>query len=145
MTEAKRGPKVPATPVALVHRLEGGAIAALAGTLFVLSGFAWWWLLAVFLLFDVSAIGYAVNIKAGAVGYNAVHNYVAPALVAAIYGILLVAGVTIWPLAFVAGCWFFHVGVDRALGYGPRPDDGCLTSSRRDQLTTSVFGGALHP
>jgi len=24
-------------------------------------------------------------------------------------------------VAFVAGCWFFHVGVDRALGRMPRP------------------------
>lgn len=96
-------------------------MAGLAVTFFVLSGIAWWWLLVFFLLFDVSAIGYAVSNKAGAIGYNAVHNYVAPALVAAIYGILLAAGVVIWPLAFVAGCWFFHVGVDRAVGYGPRP------------------------
>ena len=87
MTRAERGPQVPATPVALIHRLEGGAIAAAVVTFFILSGFAWWWLLVFFLLFDVSAIGYAVSNKAGAIGYNAVHNYVAPALVAAIYGI----------------------------------------------------------
>jgi hypothetical protein len=24
-------------------------------------------------------------------------------------------------MAFIAGCWFFHVGADRAMGYGPRP------------------------
>ncbi len=113
--------KLPSIPVPLVYRLEGGAIAALAIAAFILLGFAWWWLLVFFLVFDLSAVGYAVSNRAGAIGYNLIHNYFAPGILAAAYVAMLLVGSTIWPLAFVAGCWFFHVGLDRALGYGLRP------------------------
>jgi hypothetical protein len=111
----------PSTPVPVIQRIEGGAIAAAASVFFVLSGFAWWWLPALFLIFDLSAIGYLAGNRAGAIGYNLVHNYVAPAILLALYGLLHASGSTVWPLAFAAGCWFFHVGIDRAIGYGPRP------------------------
>jgi len=116
-----QGSKAPSTPVLIIHRLEGAAIATAAVVFFVLSGFAWWWLLALFLLFDLSAIGYLAGHRAGAIGYNLVHNYAAPAVLLSFYGVSQAAGFTIWPLAFAAGCWFFHIGVDRAIGYGPRP------------------------
>jgi Domain of unknown function (DUF4260) len=122
-TARPRPVKAPSTPVPLIYRLEGGAIAAVALVMFILLGFAWWWLLVFFLAFDLSAIGYAAGNRAGAIGYNLVHNYFAPGLLAAAYVVLLLAGTMFWPLAFVAGCWFFHVGLDRALGYGPRPLD----------------------
>ncbi|MCY7286889.1 MAG: DUF4260 domain-containing protein [Cryobacterium sp.] len=112
---------VPFAPVGVTYRLEGGAIAIVSAVLFVLAGFAWWWLLALFLVFDLSSIGYAINNRAGSFGYNLVHNFVAPSTLVAAYSILLNAGIAWWPLAFIAGCWFFHVGADRALGYGPRP------------------------
>lgn len=114
-------PKPPSTPVPFLARLEGAAIAMVAVILFVLLGFAWWWLLALFLLFDLSAIGFAFSDRAGAIGYNLVHNYVVPAVLLGIYGVLLLAGVTASLAVFIAGCWLFHVAVDRALGYGPRP------------------------
>jgi hypothetical protein len=113
--------RAPSTPVPFLYRLEGGAIAALAVVVFILLGFAWWWLVVFFLVFDLSAVGYAVGIRAGGIGYNLIHNYFAPTVLAAAYVVLLLVGATIWPLAFIAGCWFFHVGLDRALGYGPRP------------------------
>ena len=119
----KRGASAPFTPVGALYRTEGAAVAAAAATLFVLAGFSWWWLLALFLAFDLSFVGYAVNNRIGAFTYNLVHNYVAPTMLVAVYCLLLAAGITAWPLAFVAGCWFVHVGVDRALGYGPRPSE----------------------
>jgi Domain of unknown function (DUF4260) len=109
------------TPVPMLGRVEGAAIALATIVIFVLLGFAWWWLLALFLVFDLSMIGFAAGNRAGAIGYNLIHNYAAPAVLVALYGVLLLFGVAAWPLAFLAGCWFFHVGVDRALGYGPRP------------------------
>jgi len=108
-------------PVSTIHRIEGAAIAAAAVTLFIVSGFSWWWLLALFLVFDLSFIGYAVSNRAGALSYNLVHTYAAPAVLLAVYGILLAVGIPVRPWALVAGCWFFHVGADRALGFGPRP------------------------
>ncbi|WP_213816510.1 DUF4260 family protein [Glaciihabitans sp. dw_435] len=113
----------PFTPVSPIYRAEGAAIAIATVVLFVLTGFSWWWLLALFLAFDLSFIGYAVNNRAGALGYNLIHNYVAPTVLVAVYGILVAAGVSAWPLAFIAGCWFFHVAADRAMGFGPRPSE----------------------
>jgi Domain of unknown function (DUF4260) len=109
------------TPVTLLGRLEGGTIAAGAVVLFVALGFSWWWLLALFLVFDLSGLGFLAGNRAGAIAYNAIHNYALPALLVAVYGLLVMFGITVWPLAFIAGCWFFHVGADRALGFGPRP------------------------
>jgi hypothetical protein len=119
--EREQREKAPSSPVSLIHRVEGAAVAAAAATLFILAGFSWWWLLALFLIFDLSFIGYAFGNRTGALTYNLVHNYAAPAILVAAYGILLAANIPLWPLAFIAGCWFFHVGADRAMGYGPRP------------------------
>ncbi|APU16685.1 MULTISPECIES: DUF4260 family protein [Actinoalloteichus] len=116
-----RQPPVPFAPLGLVHRVEGGLIAATAAVFFVLAGFDWWWLPALFLVFDLSFLGYAVSNRVGAFSYNLVHNFAAPAMLVSVYGILIVNGIPAAPLIFIAGCWFFHVGADRALGYGPRP------------------------
>ena len=124
MTNVGVGPRdrrqPPKRPVSLLERLEGGAIAAATVVLFILLGFAWWWLLVFFVVFDLSMVGFVGGHRSGAIVYNSVHNYVVPAVLVALYGVFLILGVTVWPLAFAAGCWFFHVAVDRALGQGPR-------------------------
>ncbi|MEU7620540.1 DUF4260 family protein [Micromonospora rifamycinica] len=112
----------PATPVPVLYRAEGAVVAVAAVVLVVLAGFAWWWLLALFLVFDLPMLGYAVDNRVGAISYNLAHNYVAPAALLAAHGLALALGEPGWPpLTLVAACWLFHVGVDRALGYGPRP------------------------
>lgn len=95
------------------QRLENVAIALAAGVGFVVAGFDWWWLLALFLLFDLSMVGYAASPRVGAWTYNVVHSYLGP-------GAVLAAGVISEEssLVFVALVWAFHVAVDRALGYG---------------------------
>src|SRR5450631_3915792 len=65
----------PAVPV-LFQRIESAAIAMAVVISFVTYGFAWWWLLVLFLAWDLSMIGYLVSPKAGAWTYNAVHSYV---------------------------------------------------------------------
>ncbi len=94
-------------------KFEGLMLAALMVVLTRETGRSLWFLLATFLLFDVSMIGYALNEKVGAFTYNLVHNSVVPT-------ILLIVGifsssitVQVWAYA-----WLFHVGIDRALGYG---------------------------
>ena len=74
-----------------------------------------------FLVFDVSMAGYAAGNRAGAMTYNLVHNYAIPIVLLTAYAVFAALGIDVWPLAFVAGPWLFHVGLDRALGYGPRP------------------------
>jgi hypothetical protein len=94
-------------------RAENAVIAALAAVAFVELGFSWWWLAVLFLLFDVSMVGYLRDPRLGAWTYNAVHSYIGPA------GCGVVAVVTSSrDLAFVGLVWAFHIGVDRLLGYG---------------------------
>ncbi|WP_061964550.1 DUF4260 domain-containing protein [Demequina aurantiaca] len=100
------------------QRVEAAAVAiAIIVGMFVLD-FGWWWLLALFLVFDLSALGFLANPKVGAVFYNAVHNYAGPALLVLIY----FATDASW-VALVAMVWAFHVAVDRALGYGLKYED----------------------
>lgn len=120
-TAAARRTPIPATPVPAIHRLEGAAIAVATVVVFVTAGFAWWWLAALFLLFDLSMLGYAFGIRIGALAYNVAHNYAAPLALWGVYAGLTAAGVAAPALAIIAACWLFHVGADRALGYGPRP------------------------
>lgn len=96
-----------------VQRLESAAVAAVTAIAFVELGFAWWWLLVLFLVFDASMVGYVHSPRLGAWTYNAVHSYVAPAVL----GVAAVVGGARWA-AFLALLWAFHIAVDRLLGYG---------------------------
>lgn len=101
-----------------VQRFENGAIAVVAAALFIKLGFSWWWLLALFLAFDLSMLGYLAGPRVGAAAYNLVHAYVGPGLL----GAVAVIDDLRWA-AFVALIWAFHIGVDRLLGYGLKYPD----------------------
>lgn len=79
----------------------------------IVGGFDWWWLVVFFLVFDLSAIGYLINPKIGALTYNIGHSLIGPTILTAIY--ILTSNQT---LLFVTLLWLFHIFVDRALGYG---------------------------
>ena len=66
-----------------------------------------------FLVPDVSMLGYLVGPRVGAGSYNAGHSYVGPALVA-----LLGVSLYVHVLLLGACIWAAHVGFDRMLGYG---------------------------
>ena len=100
------------------QRVESAALAVVAAVAFVDLGFDWWWLLALFLVFDLSMVGYARSPRLGAWTYNAVHSYVAPALL----GVVAVVDGARWT-AFLALVWAFHIAVDRLLGYGLKFQD----------------------
>jgi hypothetical protein len=102
----------------VVQRVESAALAVVAAVAFVELGFDWWWLLALFLLFDLSMVGYARSARLGAWTYNAVHSYLAPALL----GVVAVVDGARWT-AFLALVWAFHIAVDRLLGYGLKFQD----------------------
>lgn len=108
------------TGPAVIQRIEGGLIMAvsLVGTAVLAP--AWWWMpLALFLVFDLSQLGYLRSPAVGAAWYNAVHTYAW----AAVLGIVALVtnsfapALSMW-FAIIAFAWAFHVGVDRALGYG---------------------------
>lgn len=95
------------------ERAENLAIAVAVVVVFVRSHFSWWWLPALFLLFDLSMAGYLVSKRFGAVCYNLAHAYVAPAV--------LLLGYALSPArwwAFAGLLWAFHIAVDRVLGFG---------------------------
>ncbi|WP_062465086.1 DUF4260 domain-containing protein [Demequina soli] len=101
------------------QRLEGGAIALAAAAAGPLAfGFAWWWPVALFLAFDLSALGYAAGPRVGAALYNAGHSYAGAVVCAAVFAL---TGADAW--AIVALAWAVHIGLDRALGYGLKHPD----------------------
>lgn len=109
----------------ITQRVEAGAVAVFAVVAVVVLYPAWWWvILAAFLVFDLSMLGYVRSTAAGATSYNLVHNYAFPALT----GLAALVTQPSLPVAStVAGvlacAWAFHVGVDRALGYGLKMPD----------------------
>jgi hypothetical protein len=107
----------------LIQRIENGALAVAILVAAIALEQPWWLLLAAFLLFDLSALGYLRSPRAGALTYNVVHNYTGPALVLSLYLVLLLLDHQVTWLALLAGCWAFHVAVDRALGYGLKLDE----------------------
>jgi hypothetical protein len=106
------------TNVLLLQRLEGGVMLALG-----LIACAWlgqsWVVFAVLLLApDLAMLGYLRSTATGALTYNLVHTYVAPALLALL-------GLAVGPVAFgLAAIWTAHIGADRLLGYGLKLGSG---------------------
>lgn len=79
----------------------------------------WWWLFILFPIVDISAFGYLQNARAGALTYNIGHSLIGPAIIMALY----IMSSQQWEL-FVSLVWFFHIFVDRALGYGLKHTEG---------------------
>lgn len=103
---------MPDRPAPLL-RLEGLALGALAVWGFALTDASWWLFAALALVPDLGMLGYLGGPRLGAVTYNAVHTYAAPAVLAAV---AVPLGWT-WGLP-AASVWAAHIGFDRALGYG---------------------------
>lgn len=94
-------------------RLE--SVAALAGAIGAYSALSGRWSLfaLLFLVPDLSMLGYLASVRIGAACYNSAHSYLGPA-------VLVVLGLTAGghrPLE-IACIWVAHVGFDRMLGYG---------------------------
>lgn len=103
-----------------VTQLEYVFAAILTIIFFVgVGGFAWWWLIVLFVVFDISAVGYVVNNKIGALTYNIGHSLIGPIVLATIY--IVVQNQSI---LFITLLWLFHIFVDRALGYGLKYQTG---------------------
>ena len=98
---------------AVILRLEGLAALALAAAAYAYLGGSWLQFAVLFLVPDLSMLGYLGGRRLGAAAYNAGHSYLGPALMGA-------AGVALaQPLAQqLALIWAAHIGFDRMLGYG---------------------------
>jgi hypothetical protein len=104
--------KVTLPPVLL--RVEGATLLILSVLLYGLNNGGGWLLFALlFLVPDLSMLGYLVGRQMGAVSYNLFHTYALPGLLA---GFGLVAGEPL--VVSVALVWLAHIGFDRMVGYG---------------------------
>jgi hypothetical protein len=97
----------------ILLRLEGAAILTAASAAYFYGGRAWWLFAVLFLLPDISMLGYLANPRIGAAAYNAVHTLTAPLLLAGV-GWILGGGL----ILSLAAIWLAHIGFDQMLGYG---------------------------
>ena len=111
-TDRQNSPAV-APPILWWLRLEGLAVAVLSAVLYARAGSSWWLFAALWLVPDLSFVGYLAGPRWGAHCYNTVHSYILPVAVSAIA--LLFHEAAPIPFALI---WFNHIGVDRLLGYG---------------------------
>jgi hypothetical protein len=113
LDENLRNAPAVAAPVLLLLRLEGLFLAAISAVLYARTGASWWLFAALWLVPDLSMIGYLVSPCWGARCYNAIHTTVTPITLALAALVLHTAG----PLPY-ALIWLNHIGVDRLLGFG---------------------------
>ncbi len=105
--------------VAAILRLEGTLVLVLAMLAYgaVLHG-GWGRFAALFLLPDLSMLGYLAGRRVGAAVYNMGHSHALPVALLAL-GQLMAA-----PAASAAALiWIAHIGFDRMLGYGLKYPD----------------------
>ena len=107
------------TRPALLLRLEGAAALGLALVLYREIGEPWLRFAILFLVPDLSLLGYLGGKRAGAVAYNVAHTYAIPALAFAA-GLVLAHGL----IMSIALIWAAHIGADRLLGFGLKYEDG---------------------
>lgn len=105
--------------IIFLERVEGLAIAAAAAVLYARTGASWWLFAAVWLVPDLSMLGYLGGACRGARIYNAFHTYIAPGVLA-VCALLPGAHFALT----IALIWANHIGVDRLLGYGLKYGNG---------------------
>jgi len=103
----------------LLLRLEGLAVAVVSALLYRQTGASWWIFASLWLVPDLSMLGYLAGPCRGARIYNAFHTYVGPAALA--MPALLMHGGALLQFALI---WANHISVDRMLGYGLKYGDG---------------------
>ena len=97
----------------LILRVEAAIILLAATIIYSQIGIGWILFVVLFLVPDLTMLGYLVNRRMGAAVYNAGHTYILPAALGS-YGYLSGGHIAI----SVALIWIAHIGFDRVLGYG---------------------------
>jgi hypothetical protein len=95
------------------------AVAAVTMVLYARTGASWWLFAGLWLVPDLSMLGYLYSPCWGARIYNAAHTYVLP-MILAVFA-LLSRDPTLLPFALI---WINHIGIDRLLGYGLKYSNG---------------------
>lgn len=99
--------------VSLLLRIEAACVLAASLGLFCKFHGSWGWFAILFLLPDLSMVGYLANPRLGSICYNLVHTYFAPAVGVGL--IWWMTGQIPSPLWLI---WPAHIAFDRMLGYG---------------------------
>ena len=94
-------------------QLEGAAVLIVSLLFYHWSHGSWLQFGLLILLPDLSMLGFAANVRVGAITYNAVHTYVGP-LVLAAYSF----GSNRATIVSLSLIWFAHIGFDRMIGFG---------------------------
>ena len=97
----------------LFTRLESLFILVLAVIAYAHFDLSWWTFGLLFLVPDISMLGYLRNARVGAIIYNLAHSYFMPIGVLALSWFAHVE----WALP-VGLIWGAHIAFDRALGFG---------------------------
>ncbi|QDW39298.1 DUF4260 family protein [Bradyrhizobium sp. KBS0727] len=94
-------------------RLEGLALFVGMTLLYGVWDGSWWVYAILFLVPDISFLGYLGGPRTGALVYNAAHSYLAP------MAMMTFGFASSSPLVLsIAMIWLAHIGFDRMLGYG---------------------------
>ncbi|MDM0077547.1 DUF4260 domain-containing protein [Variovorax sp. J2P1-59] len=94
-------------------RIEGAVVLVAAVVAYAQLGAGWGAFTMLFLVPDLSFLGYLAGPRVGAAAYNAAHSYIGPV------AMLVIGSLGDSPVAMAAGwIWCAHIGFDRALGYG---------------------------
>jgi hypothetical protein len=96
-----------------ILRLEGAAMLACASAAYSQVGQGWRLFALLFLVPDLSMLGYLAGRRIGAVSYNIGHSYLLPVSLGGL-GLLLSQHLIV-ALSLI---WIAHIGFDRMLGYG---------------------------
>jgi hypothetical protein len=97
----------------IILQLEAAGVLAAAVMAYAWNGGGWLMFVLLFLVPDISMLGYLSGPRLGAAIYNLAHTYMLPAALA-VYGLYQSQ-----PLALdIALIWIAHIGFDRLLGFG---------------------------
>lgn len=118
---APGAPETVAVPrgVRRILRAEGAVAFLAAVAAYAEVDWGWGRFALLFLVPDLSMLGYLAGPRLGAIAYNAAHTYLVPGALAA-YG-LWAGSDAVFACALI---WIAHIGFDRLLGYGLKLDGG---------------------
>jgi Domain of unknown function (DUF4260) len=97
----------------VILRLEAAIILVAALVAYAQVGSGWILFAVLFLIPDLSMLGYLLGRRIGAAVYNVGHSYILPAALGS-YGYLAADRLAV----SVALIWIAHIGFDRLIGYG---------------------------
>jgi len=102
----------PMTPRPLLH-LESAAVLIATLAAYRWSHASWLHFALLFLVPDLSMLGYAASARVGAITYNTAHTYLGPLALAACA--FASGSLAIFSLSLI---WIAHIALDRMLGFG---------------------------